>query len=541
MNSCDYNKCLTYTVRAGENCTHLALWLASVSPLTQDHNIGVVSLLALPAYQFLHSHLLRACSRKRLEGCAWFLSSVSSSVFRKCSKANPSCADFLCQSNHCTQLHYQYAYLLSLLLPVSCVQFQVHRTCCYDVPNIRKYHSSRDPHITGSPAQKMAVFSLSRLRFQICFILLLSITFIVSVTIFVFGIRSESSKVWFHNFAKLITFQKVRNQTLINMTSFTRHNTVNQQTSDTKHTAVTTMIRHNVTDTLSMESMTAVPVKESSSICYHEAYPHNYRFIIDEPHKCEQENPFLVLMVPVAPHELEARNAIRSTWGNESVVQNKTITVVFSLGLPGNEVEKQQEELRLESQQYHDLIQSDFMDSYLNLTIKTMVIMDWLATRCPQASYAMKVDSDMFLNLENLMSLLLRPDTPKENYMTGKIMWNIPVIRDKNSKWYVSKELYAEDYYPTYPLGMGYVFSNDLSQKIVEVSKEIKPFNIEDAYVGACLKRIGISPSDPPNPSQFKGYFSGKYKREEFASVITTILNSPQQLITFWQDLKRPT
>ncbi|KAL6461851.1 hypothetical protein MHYP_G00299960 [Metynnis hypsauchen] len=392
-----------------------------------------------------------------------------------------------------------------------------------------------------SPAQKMAIFSLSRLRFQICFILLLSIIFTASVTMYAFGIRSESSKVWFSNFGKLSMFQTAKNHTLINMISFTRHNnTVFQQTSDAKHTVVTTMIRHNVTDMLSVEFMTAVPVKEASSIRYHEAYPHNYHFIIDEPHKCEQENPFLVLMVPVAPHELEARNAIRSTWGSESMVQNKTITMVFSLGLPRIEAEKQQEELRLESQQYHDLIQSDFMDSYLNLTIKTMVIMDWLATRCPQASYAMKVDSDMFLNLENLMNLLLAPDTPKENYMMGKIMWNIPVIRDKNSKWYVPKELYTEDYYPTYLLGMGYVFSNDLSEKIVEVSKEIKPFNIEDAYVGLCLKRIGISPSDPPNPSQFKDYFSGKYKREEFASVITTILNSPQQLITFWQDLKRP-
>ncbi|XP_036418974.1 beta-1,3-galactosyltransferase 2-like [Colossoma macropomum] len=338
-------------------------------------------------------------------------------------------------------------------------------------------------------------------------------------------------------------FQTAKNHTLINMNSLKRDNKtdVNQQTSDAKHTAVTTVNRHNATDTLSMEFITAVSVKETSSIRYHEAHPHNYRFIIDEPHKCEQENPFLVLMVPVAPHQLEARNAIRSTWGNESMVQNKTITVIFSLGLPGIEAEKQQEELRLESQQYHDLVQSDFMDSYLNLTIKTMVIMDWLATHCPQASYAMKIDSDMFLNLENLMNLLLRPDTPKENYMTGEVMWNRPVIRDKNSKWYVPKELYAEDYYPTYLLGMGYVFSNDLSEKIVEVSKEIKPFNVEDAYVGACLKRIGISPSDPPNPSQFKDYFSGNYKREEFASVITTILNSPQQLITFWQDLKRPT
>ncbi|XP_036417009.1 beta-1,3-galactosyltransferase 1-like isoform X2 [Colossoma macropomum] len=387
----------------------------------------------------------------------------------------------------------------------------------------------------------MATFSLSRLRFQSCFILLLSITFIVSVTIFVFGIRPKSSKVWFSNFTKLITFQTAKNHTLINMNCLTRRDqTVNQQTSNAKHTAVTTVNRHNTTDTLSMKSMTTVLVKEASSICYHEAYPHNYRFIIDEPHKCEQENPFLVLMVPVAPHELEARNAIRRTWGNESVVQNKTITVIFSLGLPGIKAEKQQEELSLESQQYHDLVQSDFMDSYLNLTIKTMLIMDWLASHCPQASYAMKIDSDMFLNLENLMNFLLRPDTPKENYMTGKVMWNIPVIRDKNSKWYVPKELYAEDYYPTYPLGMGYVFSNDLSEKIVKVSKEIKPFNIEDAYVGACLERIGLSPSDPPNPSQFKDYFSGKYNREEFASVITTILNSPQQLITFWQDLKGP-
>ncbi|KAL6461858.1 hypothetical protein MHYP_G00300030 [Metynnis hypsauchen] len=440
-----------------------------------------------------------------------------------------------------TQGKKQDSFLQTFLVKFCLVLYSVNfSTCRHDFPNIRKYHSSTDPHITGShmvpppwrttplaqcarllesPAQKMATFSLSRLRFQRCFILLLSITFTVSVIIYVFGFHSESSKVWFHNFAKLIRFEKVRNRTLINMTC---------------------LRRHNVTDTLSMESMMAVPVKEASSICYHEAYPHNYRFIIDEPRKCEQENPFLVLMVPVAPHELEARNAIRSTWGNESVVQNKTITVVFSLGLPGNEAEKQQEALRMESQQYHDLIQSDFMDSYLNLTIKTTVIMDWLARRCPQASYAMKIDSDMFVNLENLMNLLLAPDTPKENYITGKIMWNIPVIRDKNSKWYVPKELYAEDYYPTYLLGMGYVFSNDLSEKIVEVSKEIKPFNIEDAYVGACLERIGISPSNPPNPSQFKDYFSGNYKREEFASVITTILNSPQQLITFWQDLKDP-
>ncbi|XP_043079877.1 beta-1,3-galactosyltransferase 1-like [Puntigrus tetrazona] len=273
-------------------------------------------------------------------------------------------------------------------------------------------------------------------------------------------------------------------------------------------------------------------------IYHHVAHPRNYHFTLDEPDKCSQLDPFLVFMVPVAPHQLEARNAIRSTWGNESSVQGKAVLTLFLVGLSGGAEAQQQ--LEEESRQHRDLLQSDFVDSYFNLTIKTMVIMDWLATRCPQATYAMKVDSDMYINPENLMSLLLSPNTPRENYITGYLMWDRPVVRDKNSKWYVAEELYPEPNYPTYLLGMGYVFSNDLSGKIVEASKEVQPFNIEDAYVGACLKQLGVAPSSPPDPSQFRAYL-GQYFREDFLRVITTILGSPQQLIDIWKDVKRPT
>ncbi|KAG1939866.1 UDP-GalNAc:beta-1,3-N-acetylgalactosaminyltransferase 1 isoform b [Pimephales promelas] len=276
------------------------------------------------------------------------------------------------------------------------------------------------------------------------------------------------------------------------------------------------------------------------SVHYHIAHPSNYHYILDEPDKC-QESPFLVLMVPVAPHQVEARNAIRSTWGNESTVQGKAVMTLFLVGLTGgSDSEKAQQQLEEESRQHRDLLQSNFVDSYFNLTIKTMVIMDWLATRCPQASFSMKVDSDMYLNLENLVTLLLAPNTPRQNYITGMVMWNRPVVRNKNSKWYVSEESYPEPIYPTYLLGMGYVFSNDLPEKIVEASKEIKAFNIEDAYVGACVKHLGITPSSPPDPSQFRAYL-GQYKREDFLRVITTILGSPQQLIDIWKDVKRAT
>lgn len=273
---------------------------------------------------------------------------------------------------------------------------------------------------------------------------------------------------------------------------------------------------------------------------YHQAYAPNYRFVMDKPEVCKATTPFLVLMVPVAPHEVAARDAIRQTWGNGSVVQGEVVLTLFMLGLSGGDkADELQKKLNQEDQQHHDLIQSNFMDTYLNLTIKTMVIMDWLATRCPSAAYAMKIDSDMFLNIDNLVIMLKKPDIPKLNYLTGMLMWDRPVVRSKDSKWYVSEELYPDPRYPTYTLGMGYVFSNDLPAKYVEISKSIKPFNIEDAYIGMCMKKLGLAPTSPPEPWQFKAY-NTRYDRCEYSKIITYILGSAQELINYWTDLKKP-
>ncbi|XP_067271147.1 beta-1,3-galactosyltransferase 2-like [Pseudorasbora parva] len=281
------------------------------------------------------------------------------------------------------------------------------------------------------------------------------------------------------------------------------------------------------------------PQTTDISLHYHVAHPSNYHFILDEPDKCSQWDPFLVLMVPVAPNQVEARNAIRSTWGNESTVQGKAVLTLFVVGLTGgSDSEKAQQQLEEESRQHRDLLQSNFVDSYFNLTIKTLAIMDWLATRCPQANFSMKVDSDMYINIENLMTLLLAPNTPRQNYITGFLMWNQLVIRNKKSKYYVSEKLYPGPKYPTYVIGVGYVFSNDLPKKIVEASKYVKPFNMEDAYVGTCLKHLGIKPSRAPDPSQFRLYMKDS-KSHDLSKVITTIARSPKQIIEFWRNVTK--
>lgn len=308
------------------------------------------------------------------------------------------------------------------------------------------------------------------------------------------------------------------------------HNTTVQTTTISITTVQTTIVEHQTVQTTTQIAPTEPPIQCNPS------YARNYRFLIDNRDICKNHSPFLVLMVPVSTHDVIARDVIRQTWGKERLVQGKVVVTLFMLGL-SNRIDASK--LEEENLQHHDLIQSNFMDTYLNLTIKTMVIMDWLATHCSTAEYAMKIDSDMFLNIDNLLIMLQKPGIPKVNYLTGYLMKNRPVVRTKSSKWYVSEELFPDPIYPNYALGMGYVFSVDLAEKLVNASKSVKYFNNEDAYVGACMKSLGLKPTSPPNPSQF-GIYNSNFDRCRYLRTITFILSSPQQLRKYWNNMKKP-
>nr|XP_019956836.1 PREDICTED: beta-1,3-galactosyltransferase 2-like [Paralichthys olivaceus] len=257
------------------------------------------------------------------------------------------------------------------------------------------------------------------------------------------------------------------------------------------------------------------------------AYPHPYRFIMDESHRCRQESPFLVLMIPVAPHNREARDIIRNTWAKETTWQGRVVSYYFLLGLSG-----EGSKLLQESQQHHDILQSDFIDSYNNLTIKTMVMFEWLSSHCPNTSYAMKVDSDMFLNVHNLVNMLMT--APRHLYMTGCMARGSAVLRDHNSKWFMPMSAFPESTYPPYALGLGYVFSMDLPIKILEASLHIRAIYIEDVYVGLCMRHLGITLTDPPHSGLFrlrKPYIAGNCY---WSSVITTLLQDSDHLWDVW-------
>ncbi|XP_028256765.1 beta-1,3-galactosyltransferase 1-like [Parambassis ranga] len=318
---------------------------------------------------------------------------------------------------------------------------------------------------------------------------------------------------------------------------FTLNTTTPQEANTTaaNWTAPVTAVTPHATPELTA-SPVAIPYVSPGP--YVVEYPYKYTFIINEPQTCEQEKPFVVLMVPVAPHNKQHRDIIRSTWGGESPVRDRVVKLFFLLGLPaGGPDGLLAEQLQQESREHHDLIQSNFLDCYKNLTIKTMVMLEWLDSHCSSTSYAMKVDSDMFLNVPNLIGLLLR--APKTNYMTGLVAAGAQVLRDKNSKWYLPWELFPEPSYPPYALGLGYILSLDLPKKLIEASKHVKPLYIEDVYLGLCMRYLGIRPTNPPDWGLFN-VLPLQYSRCAFSRIIATTTPPNMDRLSIWRDFKRP-
>ncbi|KAL0193504.1 hypothetical protein M9458_011800, partial [Cirrhinus mrigala] len=255
-------------------------------------------------------------------------------------------------------------------------------------------------------------------------------------------------------------------------------------------TFVVTLVLNNTTR-LSIPKKTPTP-KEF----YDVISPSTYRFILNQPELCLKKTPFLVLMIPVTLKDTEARTAIRRTWGQDGLIPSVTILHLFVIGQPAQSDPLLQEHLEKESKEYGDIIQMDFVDSYHNLTIKTMMIMNWIATYCQGARYAMKIDADIFLNVRYLVDYLHgQSESSRKDYITGSVISDGAPHRDSFNKWYISEDLYPDNWYPPYLSGAAYVFSTDLARKILWASRFVRPIRLEDVYVGLCLQVLGVKPT----------------------------------------------
>ncbi|CAL4145922.1 unnamed protein product, partial [Meganyctiphanes norvegica] len=88
----------------------------------------------------------------------------------------------------------------------------------------------------------------------------------------------------------------------------------------------------------------------------------------------------VVATVMSAIKNWEKRRKLRVTWGDPRIVSLTRIRPVFIVGMGRSA--RSQEALLQESIKYRDIIQADFLDSYNNLTLKTIAGFQLLAQKC---------------------------------------------------------------------------------------------------------------------------------------------------------------
>lgn len=264
-----------------------------------------------------------------------------------------------------------------------------------------------------------------------------------------------------------------------------------------------------------------------------------YKYVLNQPGACSGRSDIsVVFLVPAAPHHYAQREAVRQTWGAPGL---DTVTLFF-LGLPeeGPQRSQIQEEVEKESRAHGDVIQLNFIDTYQNLTIKTLQMMRWLQAHCPQARYGMKVDADIFVNVFYLRDYLRT--CPRRGFITGSVISDGRPKRDSRNKWSLSTEQYPGHSFPPYVSGAGYVFSWDVAGRVSWASRWVKLVPLEDVYVGLCLRLLDIQPRYAyrllPWPTSLFQVRDLKYERCRFAGLILVNGFTPTALRDAWADFR---
>ncbi|XP_067324517.1 beta-1,3-galactosyltransferase 4-like [Anolis sagrei] len=209
------------------------------------------------------------------------------------------------------------------------------------------------------------------------------------------------------------------------------------------------------------------------------------------PEVCSPTAPSLLVLVVSAPRHATQRQAIRSTWGGARRAGKFTVQIFFVLGLPREP--SLQTALEQEAAGHHDLVQGRFLDTYGNLTLKTLSLMGWAAVHCPGTLFVVKVDDDIFLNLPGLAEELEHHITLAPTYL-GKIYWRARPKRDSRSRNYIPVSLYPEERFPVYCSGAVYVLSGAAIPILLGASRHVPLVPVEDVFVGLCAHWAGIVP-----------------------------------------------
>ncbi|XP_042815619.1 acetylgalactosaminyl-O-glycosyl-glycoprotein beta-1,3-N-acetylglucosaminyltransferase [Panthera tigris] len=274
----------------------------------------------------------------------------------------------------------------------------------------------------------------------------------------------------------------------------------------------------------------------------------HFPLLWDAPAKCAgRRGVYLLLAVKSSPANYERRELIRRTWGQERLYGGRQVRRLFLLGTSPPQDAERAERLQalvgLEAREHGDVLQWAFADTFLNLTLKHVHLLDWLAVRCPHARFLLSGDDDVFVHTANVLGFL-EAQRPDRHLFVGQLMDGSVPIRDSRSKYFVPPQLFPGQAYPVYCSGGGFLLSSRTVGALRAAALDTPLFPIDDAYMGMCLKRAGLAPSGHegirPFGVQLPGARQPSFDPCLFRQLLLVHRFAPYEMLLMWKALHNP-
>lgn len=199
----------------------------------------------------------------------------------------------------------------------------------------------------------------------------------------------------------------------------------------------------------------------------------------------------LIQIVTSFAGNVEARSALRRAYSKEELRVLGVYRVFLLAKLRPGIHEVTQNAIDNENARYNDIVQGDFFENYRNLTYKHLMGIRWAVSEC-QAQFIIKMDDDIVVDMYSLKEII--DSKEKTNFdILGYIFKFMRPIRVKANKWFVTKDEFALNTYPTFVSGWLYVIAFKSAKNILGALESERYFWIDDVFVtGVLAQKVNL-------------------------------------------------
>ncbi|VDN10366.1 unnamed protein product [Dibothriocephalus latus] len=207
-----------------------------------------------------------------------------------------------------------------------------------------------------------------------------------------------------------------------------------------------------------------------------------------------------MVIVKSATQNFQARSRLRGFIHNQTSKLPFAVGLIFSIGLPREFQQMAPDEpilqnITTEMELFDDILLTNFMDTYENLTLKTIINLRFAHTLCrgvsPQFVF---MDDEYGLSLQGLLDSLAnfsRSDLLRQAF--GYVSPLHYVIRTRGHRYALAQDDYPYVALPNYMWGFCYVIGAQAVEALSIVAAFTKPLRLEDVYIGILATKLNIT------------------------------------------------